>query len=110
MNKDTQIMTKNDPIADDDRIFVALMPTGLWWTDRHNEEHGDYAKLAFLPFSTLELEIFPRCPKELQARIRSEASNVQARRGEPYQISTAGQTVILGYGIAPTQGTEKDKA
>ena len=74
------------------------MPTGWWWTDRTREEHGDYAKLAFLSFSNLELEIFKGCPNDLRARIETKAAEFQAMEGQDYQVSTAGQTIRLGHG------------
>lgn len=88
-----QIQTKIDP------IFLAIMPTGWWWTDKTREEHGDYAKLAFLSFATLKLEIFKGCPEHLKARIENEAGKYQSMRGQDYQISTAGQTIRLGHAL-----------
>ena len=87
-----QIKTKVDP------IFLCIMPTGWWWTDRTREEHGDFAKLAFLSFSTLELEIFKGCPNDLRDRIETKAAEFQAMEGQDYQVSTAGQTIRLGHG------------
>jgi len=78
------------------------MPTGFWWTDTSREEHGDYAKLAFLPFSTLNLEVFPGCPEALREVIEKEAAGLQAKVGEEYQISGSGQMITLGYAKAPT--------
>lgn len=85
--------------AENDPIFRCIMSTGWWWSDRTREEHGDYAKLAFLSFSKLELEIFPGCPKAWRPKIEAEAAAYQARKGEAYQISTAGQTITLGYDL-----------
>lgn len=85
--------------AEDDPIFLALMPTGWWWTDRTREEHGDYAKLAFLSFSKLELEIFKGCPADLKKRIENEAANFQSMKGQDYRISTTGQTIRLGHAL-----------
>ena len=83
----------------EDPVFLATMPTGWWWTDRTREEHGDFAKLAFLSFSKLELEIYPGCPDNLRQRIEDEAAYFKAMKGQDYQISTAGQTIRLGYGL-----------
>ena len=88
-----QIRTKTDP------IFLAIMPTGWWWTDRTREEHGDYAKLAFLSFSKLELEIFKGCPEDLRERIEKQAEKFRAMSGEDYQISSSGQTIRLGHAL-----------
>ena len=54
-------------------------------------------RVAFLPFSTLELEWAPgRHPAELKKAIEQDAAKIAERRGQEYQVSTAGQTVTLG--------------
>lgn len=73
------------------------MSTGFWYADKGREEHGDYAKLAFLPFGTLELEIVRGCPPAFAEQIKVHAAIYQQKRGEKYQISTSGQTITLGY-------------
>ena len=88
-----QLKTKPDP------IFLCIMPTGWWWSDRTREEDGDYVQLAFLSFSRLELEIFSSCPEKWKQRIRDEAAKYQAMRGQDYQISGSGQTMRLGHAL-----------
>jgi len=78
------------------RIFSGVYPCGIVYADRDREIAGDYAKLAFLPFSTLLLEIERTCPKDLALEIKRDAAKIQSRRGQQFQISTCGQTVILG--------------
>lgn len=89
--------------ASPNRLFVAAYPAGMVYADRQREEAGDYKKVAFLPFSTLELEIYVDCPSELIEEIREHASTLQARAGEQYQISTSGQSITLGYSILEVQ-------
>ncbi|WP_321943690.1 hypothetical protein [Paraburkholderia tropica] len=81
------------------RLFAGVSPTGILYADRHREEHGDYAHLAFLCFAKLELQLEPGCPRELQATIAGHAAQIQARRGEAYRISSTGQTVTLGHAL-----------
>ncbi|HTF61516.1 MAG TPA: hypothetical protein VK638_02270, partial [Edaphobacter sp.] len=38
----------------------------------------------------------PSCTPELRHRIVEDAKTIQARRGQPFRISTCGQTVLLG--------------
>jgi len=83
-----------------DPLFSCVMPTGIWWSDRTREEAGDFKKLASLMFRSLELEVFNGCPPELEERIRNDAEKIQRRKGEKYQVSTAGQTITLGHGLA----------
>lgn len=84
---------------EDDRLFVCVMGTGISFADRQVQEHGDYKRLAFLTLSNLKLEISPGCPNDLRVRIVDHAAKVQARKGEQFQVSTAGQTVTLGYAL-----------
>jgi hypothetical protein len=78
------------------RIFSGVFPTGISYADRQREETGDYKRLAFLSFSTLVLEVRPDCPHGLRTEIEADAARIQARRGEHFQVSTCGQTVLLG--------------
>lgn len=79
------------------RLFIGTMPTGLAYCDLYREINHDYARVAFLPFSTLELAVEdPDSP--LLPEIVDHAATVQAQRGQPYRVSTCGQTVILGGG------------
>lgn len=79
-----------------DRLFIGIYPCGISYSDRHNEEYGDYKKLAFLPYSSLALEIKPDCPADLRQEIETDAAAIIARRGEKFQTSTCGQYIILG--------------
>lgn len=79
-----------------ERVFAGIYPCGVVYADRFTEIGGDYARLAFLPYDTLELQFEPRCTRELRAFITANAQLIQARKGEHYQISTSGQTVLLG--------------
>lgn len=81
-----------------ERIFAGVFSTGIGYADRAREKHGDWARLAFLSFSTLELVIEKDCPAALRADIEANAAKIQARRGEQYQVSTCGQTITLGSG------------
>ena len=83
----------------DDRIFVARLATGIGYADRTREEHGDWKRLAILFFSDLRAEIASDCPADLESQIRSHMATIQARRGEPYQVSTSGQTITLGHAL-----------
>jgi hypothetical protein len=83
------------------RLFIGIFPAGIVYADRQRERSGDYLRLAFLSYSSLELEIRPRCPSELADLIRAHAASLQSRRGEQYEISSCGQTITLGYGLGP---------
>ena len=81
-----------------ERIFSGIYPCGIVYADRTVEEAGDYKRLAFLPYSSLELEIKADCPPELAELIRANAATIQARRGQEFQVSACNQTVTLGGG------------
>lgn len=81
------------------RLFIGVFPAGLVYADRHREEHGDYVTLAFLPYATLKLEwrrASSNIPRALWNEIKEHAIGIQARRGEAFQVSATGQTVLLG--------------
>jgi hypothetical protein len=79
-----------------DPLFIGLFPGGVSYANRNVEEHGDFKRLAFLPYDTLALEVQKDCPPELRHRIVEDAKTIQARRGQQFRISTCGQTVRLG--------------
>lgn len=81
------------------RLFSGIYPSGIVYADRFNERGGDYKRLAFLPFATLDLKLEHDCPPSLRAEIERDAAVIQAKRGEAFQVSTSGQTITLGHAI-----------
>lgn len=82
-----------------DRLFAGVFATGISYADRARERNGDYMKIAFLPYSTLELEWYePRdkVPKALRAAIEKDALRMMQAHGKDFAVSAAGQTVKLG--------------
>ena len=79
-----------------DRLFCGVYPGGIVYADRGREVSGDYARLGFLSFRSLVLEVAPDCPADLRARIIEAAAPIIARRGESFPISACGQCVRLG--------------
>lgn len=84
-------------LTPEERLFCGVFITGIGWADRSRERHGDYAKLAFMSFATLEVHIESDCPKELSVPIEAAVKEFQARRGQEFQTSGSGQTITLGY-------------
>ena len=78
------------------QLFIGVYPCGLTYADRWHEKAGDYARLAFLPYATLNLDVERDCPPHLRKRIVSHAATMQAKRGQEFRITTCGQTVMLG--------------
>ncbi len=79
-----------------ERIFIGVQPCGIVYADRQVDVDGDYDKLAFLPYQTLELQIELTCPESLRVEIQNHAQSIIARRGERFEVSSCGQTVLLG--------------
>jgi hypothetical protein len=85
-----------------DRLSVVCFPTGIAFADRTRERGGDYLRLAFLPFRSLALEWSnATMPAVMREEIIAQAAAIQARRGERYEVSACGQTVLLGEEIKP---------
>ena len=79
------------------RLFAGIYPSGVIYADRYEDVDGDYKRIAFLPFSTLQLEWAPGVhPPELVEEVTADAAKIIARRGEDFEVSASGQTVKLG--------------
>lgn len=74
-----------------DALFVGVYPTGLVYADKRREKDGDYKRCAYLNYRTLVLDIAADCSADLLDAIKADAAKVQARRGEPYALSTCGE-------------------
>jgi hypothetical protein len=83
-----------------DRLFIGVYPAGLVYADRHREEHGDYRRVAFLPYKSLVLEPAKGANRELLGQAIDHAQTIIARRGERFQVSSCGQCVVLGGACA----------
>ena len=91
-------MPKKTFRSPEDRLFCGVYPTGLVYSDRSKEVRGDYARLAYLNFQSLKLEIEKDCPPDLRELIEKNAGEIQARRGEMFPLDECGHFVILGGG------------
>jgi len=79
----------------DKRIFAGCFPTGIVYADTKHETNGDYTRLAYLNYRTLELEIEKNCPRALAEEIRADAATIQAKRGERFAIA-GNMSITLG--------------
>lgn len=85
------------PVDVDARLFVGIFPGGIVYADRAVEQHGDYKRLAFLSFRTLEVDWSSKTIEpSLRAAIEKDVAAMQARRGERFEVSACGQYVVLG--------------
>lgn len=84
-----------------EKIFVGVVPTGIAYSDKTREVDGDYAKLAHLRFSDLELNLYPGCSAAMAEFIKANAAEIQAKAGEEFRISSSGQTITLGHTLPP---------
>lgn len=78
------------------RLFIGIFPAAISYADKQREEYGDYKRLALLPYRSLELIWFDDVPPELAGEIQEHAATIIAKRGELFEISSSGQTVMLG--------------
>lgn len=77
------------------RLFIGVFPCGLVYCDTQIEVNRDYKRIAFLPYSTLALEMDD--PKSvLMPEIKEHAAKIAARCGQAFQVSQCRQTVMLG--------------
>jgi hypothetical protein len=85
-----------------DRLFTGVFPAGISYCDRAEQEDGDYRKIAFLDYETLELTVYDHA-SDLLPLIRLDANAIQNRRGQRYRVSASGQTVLLGGSAAVSE-------
>ena len=73
-------------------------PTGLVYADRTREDPStqDYKRLAYLNYSTLQLDIEPDCKTQLADYVISEAAKIQAMRGQLFSIAGNAQVMLGG--------------
>lgn len=79
-----------------ERLFVGCFPTGFSFADRSRERHGDYVKLARIPYTTLEIEWEKDCPAEFKPLIEAQAADLRSRRGESYPIAGNAYAILGG--------------
>jgi len=79
-----------------DKLFIGVYPCGLVYADKSKISGGDYKRVAFLHYDTLKLDMEKDCPAHLRLRIKADAKKMRDRAGTYFQISSSGQTVLLG--------------
>lgn len=77
-------------------VFCGIVPTGFIYCDKENLVDGDYKRLAYQSFETLEVKLESDCPAHFRYLVNLIAETNSARKGEEYTISESGQTVKLG--------------
>ena len=92
------------------RLFSGVYPTGIYYADRKKQKNGDYMKIGFLSFATLELKVYNNPDKELKDLMFTDAAAIQARRGEKFQKTTSGQFVILGFDLPDVDEAKAEAA
>ena len=99
-NRYSRITREMQRAADEERaernLFAGVYPCGIVYADRSREVGGDYKRLAFLPYRELELQFEKDCTPAFRTIIRRDAAPIQARRGQQFEVSACGQTVMLG--------------
>lgn len=80
----------------EERLFIGFFAAGVVYADRAREARGDFARVGFLSYATLELQIEVGAPRVLIKLVHEHARGLKARRGQTLQVTTSGQTVMLG--------------
>lgn len=78
-----------------DDLFIGNFPTGLVYANKAKEIAGDYQRLAYLNYRTLQLEIEKACPAELLVHIKSHHAEIMKLRHTVYPIA-GNMQVVLG--------------
>jgi hypothetical protein len=92
-----RLIVRREKIQEVDPLFMGIYPEGIVYSDRTQEEYGDYKRLGFLPYNTLILSLADDCPHDLRVRIEADAEKFKA--GEVFNIDRCGSFIILGGAI-----------
>lgn len=79
-------------------LFSGIYPTGIVYADKDIQSGGDYHKVAFLSFQTLELKVYDKSSR-LLPQVEADAAKIIGRKGESFDTSACGQPITLGYGL-----------
>jgi|LSQX01.3.fsa_nt_gb hypothetical protein len=80
-------------------LFIGVYPTGWSYSDKTNASSGDFKRLAFQYFDTLELKVYDDKDANKIELIKLLADKNVKMAGEYYQITSSGQKIKLGYGL-----------
>lgn len=78
-----------------ERLFIGIYPAGIVYADRAKEEHGDYRKIAFLPYDTLSLVVYVP-GHDLLPDVETHAAIIAKRKGKKFATDKCGHYVTLG--------------
>lgn len=78
------------------RLFVGKYPNALVYGDMAREKNGDFLRVANLYYSDLTVKIYEE-KSPLLPMVLADIERVQAMKGQQYQVSASGQTVLLGW-------------
>ena len=93
------ILTEKEVQEAKERLFIGVYTTGLSYSDKGVEEHGDYKKLGYFNYASLKLDIEKDCPPQMAALILDDANRMQKQAGQLFNTSSIGNPVLLGSGI-----------
>lgn len=89
----------NHAMGKDGWLFIGVYPTGWSYSDKTNEAHGDFKRLAYQYYDTLELKVYDDKDANKIELIKLLADKNVKMAGEYYQITASGQKIKLGSGL-----------
>jgi len=97
--------TNSSTVSNPNRLFIGDYPGGIVFSDTSRESNGDYRRVAFLPYESLEFIPGKDADTELLSRAKAYAAAIQARVGQWHQVSACGQRVLLGKYVVLNENT-----
>jgi hypothetical protein len=88
-------LTEKQVLEAKGRLFIGIYPTGLSYSDRGVEEHGDYKKLGYLNYASLKLDLNKDCSPEMAVLILDDAARMQKQAGQLFNISSGTSNQVL---------------
>lgn len=89
----------NHAMSKDGWLFIGVYTTGWSYSDKTDTSSGDFKRLAYQYYDTLELKIYDNSDDKKVALIKLLADKNVKMAGEYYQITSSGQKIKLGYGL-----------
>lgn len=94
---------KSGPLAA--RLFQGVYSCGMVYADRAVERDGDYRRLAFLPYDTLQIEYENDCPELWRPFLEQKVAEMLARAGQPFALAQ-NMSITLGTKINERKGSQ----
>jgi hypothetical protein len=94
--RDKQEKKKIKNLDPKEALFCGAYSTGIFYADKRKEINGDYMTIGRIYYSDLNWKINDNCSADIRSFVQADIDKILSMKGQEYQVSSCGQTVILG--------------